>query len=68
MATDQTQCEKYGDLYCKLNYEVSKTHKITVKVTDNGSPALSKTFTLTITVTDVNDKPRQLTIDKFKVS
>lgn len=67
VAADQTNCLQYGGANCKLNYETTRSHNIIVKSTDNGSPPLSKTFNLTISIANVNDKPRGLSIDKFRV-
>ena len=60
-------CLKYGSTYCLLNYEAKSSHTIKVRVTDNGSPPLSKTFSLTIQLSNINDQPRTLAMDKFKV-
>ena len=40
-----------------LDYETFPSHSLMVTVTDGGSPSLSATARLTITVTDVNDPP-----------
>lgn len=40
-----------------LNYESVPTATLTVRVTDNGVPALSSTATVTINITDVNERP-----------
>jgi hypothetical protein len=40
-----------------LNYEVLSTYSLVVTATDNGVPALSGQGTITVNVTDVNDRP-----------
>jgi uncharacterized delta-60 repeat protein len=40
-----------------LDFETTPTFTLTVRVTDNGSPALSGTATITITLRDVNEAP-----------
>ena len=39
------------------DYEAKSSYSVTVKATDNGSPALSGTLAVTVTVTDVNEAP-----------
>ncbi|XP_065192577.1 cadherin-23-like [Sycon ciliatum] len=39
------------------DYETKKAHKITIKVTDNGSPPMSISKDIFISVTDVNEAP-----------
>jgi hypothetical protein len=41
-----------------LDYESSHVYKLTIKATDNGSPVLSGTTTVTILVRDVNEAPK----------
>ncbi len=40
-----------------LDFETTPSFTLTVTVTDNGSPALSATGTLTVTLNDINDAP-----------
>ena len=40
-----------------LDYETTPAFTLTVQVTDNGSPALSSTATITINLADVNEAP-----------
>ena len=54
-----------GGRQCLLNYEASSSHNIVVRSTDNGKPQLYKDFTLTITVGDVNDQPRNLHLSGY---
>lgn len=42
---------------CRLNFEAEVSHKVTVMVTDSGSPRKHATFDLDIEVTDANDPP-----------
>lgn len=60
-------CLRVGGSQCKLNYEQSRNHSITVRVRDNGLPALEKDFTLAVEVEDRNDKPIHLTLSNFTV-
>ncbi len=45
----------------KLNFEATPVLTVTVRVTDDGSPNLSDTATITINLTDVNDAPVTVT-------
>ena len=67
VAVSNSRCLAYGGSDCKLNYESAKTHTIVVRATDNGSPAMSRNFSLTVFVTNSNDQPRNLEIDTFQV-
>ena len=67
VAVSNTRCLAYGGSDCKLNYESDKSHKIVVRATDSGSPAMSRDFVLTVFVTNQNDQPRNLEIDTFRV-
>jgi VCBS repeat-containing protein len=40
-----------------VNYETTPSFSLTVQVTDNGTPALSSTATVTIGVSDINESP-----------
>ncbi len=40
-----------------LNYETTLPYSLTVRVTDNGSPVLNDTTTVTVNLNDVNDAP-----------
>ena len=40
-----------------LDFETTPTFSLTVQVTDNGSPALSGTATVTVNLTNVNEAP-----------
>ena len=60
MAINNRDCLQNGGDFCKFNYEKQRSFQITVRSTDNGNPALSINDTLTITLTDVNDQPREL--------
>ncbi|VCW97907.1 unnamed protein product, partial [Gulo gulo] len=41
---------------CPLDYEIKSQHILTLLALDDGTPALSSSQTLTITVLDVNDE------------
>ncbi len=45
----------------QLNYEVTQSYSLTVQVTDNGTPNLNDTATVTVTVVDVNEAPTAVT-------
>ena len=64
VAVSNQLCLAYGGVECKINYESSQWHNISIRVEDDGTPRLGLTFNLTIDVTDVNDQPRNLEIDK----
>jgi hypothetical protein len=65
VAVSNARCLAEGGSQCQLNYESSKSHAIVIRSTDNGNPALSKDFTLTITVEDINDPPRNLQLSGY---
>ena len=41
----------------KPDYETESTYSVTVKATDNGTPVMSGTLDVTVTITDVNEHP-----------
>ena len=45
-----------------FDYEAKSSYSVRVRVTDSGSPALSVERQLTVTVTDVNEAPTDLTL------
>ena len=54
---------------CRLNYEAEVSHKVTVMVTDSGTPRKHATFDLDIEVTDANDPPYNMQLSgKFCLS
>ena len=67
VAASNVKCLALGGDECLLNYETAQRHTIKVRVTDSGSPALSIDVTLTIKVTDANDKPRALDLSSNDV-
>ena len=50
-----------------LDYETSTSHQVAVKVSDDGSPPLSITTSLTIAVSDDNDPPSAPALDNREV-
>ena len=60
MAISNTKCLALGGKWCALNLEEKNRCDIVVRVTDNGSPPLSIDNTITIDLTDINDRPRNL--------
>ena len=67
VAASNVKCLALGGSECLLNYETAQQHTIKVRVTDSGSPALSIDVTLTIKVTDANDRPRALSLSNNDV-
>jgi len=45
-----------------LNYEAISSFALTVQVVDNGTPVLSKTATVIINLTDVNEQPTSISL------
>ena len=41
----------------ELDFETTPSYTLTITATDNGSPAMTDTATVTITVNDINDEP-----------
>ena len=60
VAQSNTECLSMGNNMCKLNYEDTKKFEIKVLVSDNGVPAQSQTFSLSVEISDENDPPRNL--------
>ena len=63
VALSDDGCLKNGGAFCKLNYEKQPSYTITVRVTDNGIPPQSNEASMSISLNDVNDRPRD-----FKLS
>ena len=61
------RCLRLG-IDCKLNFEKQRSFVVTVRSTDNGSPPLFNDFKVTINLSDVNDKPRNLSLSNNVVS
>ncbi|MBE3123843.1 MAG: cadherin domain-containing protein, partial [Planctomycetes bacterium] len=51
-----------------LNYETTPSFALTVQVTDNGTPALSDTGTVTINLTNVNEMPTGVSLSSTTVA
>ena len=62
-----TACLSLGGKYCWLNYETKPYHTILVRTTDSGKPALYKDFYLNITLSDINDQPRNPQLSGYTV-
>jgi hypothetical protein len=62
------RCLTFGGDNCLLNYEAAKSHTIVVRVTDSGTPPESAEFSVTISIVDENDLPRNLRISNQKVN
>ena len=63
IALSNVDCLKNGGDFCKLNYEKRRSYTVTVRATDNGSPPQSSEASMSISLNDVNDRPRD-----FKLS
>ncbi|MEE8227986.1 MAG: S8 family serine peptidase, partial [Kiloniellales bacterium] len=51
-----------------LDFEATPSFALTVQVTDNGTPALSDTATVTVDLTDVNEAPTGITLSNDTVA
>ena len=60
VAVDNNNCLQFGGSYCRINYEEKPNASIRVKTEDNGEPKLSFSKDLTITVDNINDRPRDI--------
>ena len=58
IALPNHKCLKNGGDFCKLNYEKQQNYSVLVRATDNGNPPLSSEARLSITLKDINDRPR----------
>ena len=67
VALSNDDCLKIGGDFCKLNYERQNTYKVSVRATDNGNPPQSTEAFLSITLIDVNDRPRNLKLSSNMV-
>ena len=67
VAVSNARCLAIGGSACLLNYEAVTSHRIVVRATDNGSPPLWRNTAITIYLRNVNDRPRDLSINKFQV-
>lgn len=69
VALSNAKCLADGYSACVYNYESTKLNKFTivVRTTDNGSPPLYRDSSLTIDITDVNDKPRSLQLSGYTI-
>ena len=63
VALSNEGCLENGGVFCKLNYEKEASYIITVRVIDSGSPPQSNEASMSISLNDVNDRPRD-----FKLS
>lgn len=67
VAQSNVNCLAHGGSACSLSYEKQRYHDIRISSVDSGFPIKSVTRTLRITVTDVNDQPRDLSLSKNTV-
>ena len=68
MAVDNSKCLAVGGSSCLLNYETASSYQVVVRSMDNGTPAKSADFTLTVKLLDINDKPRLLALRNYTVN
>lgn len=69
-STDNSSFQIVNDqllTYAVFDYEAKNSYEIRVRVTDNGTPALSYEKTFTITVTDVNEAPTDLILSSTTI-
>ena len=50
------------------DFETKSSYEVTVKATDNGTPALSDTIDVTVTITDVNETPTFSSSNTFSIA
>eukprot|EP00794_Sanderia_malayensis_P003136 gene3136-3604_t len=67
VAVSNVQCLSTGGNFCHLNYEKTPQLNIRVKTEDNGSPRLSFEKQISIKLTDVNDKPRDIRLSANRI-
>jgi len=67
VALPNDDCLKNGGDFCKLNYEKQKNYTVSVRATDNGNPPQSSETSLSITLLDVNDRPRDFKLSSQRV-
>ena len=60
VAQSNRLCLQSGGPKCTLNYEQQNSHDIKVRSTDSGTPSKSIQRNFSITINDVNDRPRDL--------
>lgn len=64
MAISNTLCLQFGSTLCRLNYEAQASYNISIRTTDDGTPAKHFDQTFIIYITDDNDRPRDLRLDE----
>ncbi|XP_065053229.1 protocadherin Fat 4-like isoform X4 [Rhopilema esculentum] len=60
VAVDNRNCLAYGGNFCRINFEKQQSVDIRVKTEDNGTPNLGFEKTLTFSIRDINDRPRDI--------
>lgn len=63
-AVSNTKCRLYGGSNCLLDYEKQRVYTLRVRATDDGTPPLKMTADVNITLHDINDRPRGLSLSK----
>ena len=56
-----------GGRSCDLNYEQKRQYLVTLEVQDNGIPPLTYVKNFTISLRDINDRPRNLQLSNNQV-
>ncbi|XP_028399274.1 protocadherin Fat 4-like [Dendronephthya gigantea] len=64
VAVSNTLCLQFGGSLCRLNYEAQARFNVSIRTTDNGNPVKHFDQTFIIYITDDNDRPRDLRLDK----
>ena len=67
VALQNDDCLKNGGDFCKFNYEKQQHYTVRVRATDNGNPPQSSEASLSITLIDVNDQPRDFKLSSHTV-
>ncbi|XP_062500738.1 protocadherin beta-14-like [Corticium candelabrum] len=67
VAVYNSKCLALGGKWCMLNMEEKNKYDVVVRVTDSGSPPLVRDEIITIHLTDVNDRPRNLDLSSNTV-
>ena len=62
MAPSNVKCLAVGGPACQLNFEATNRYTITVRSTNAANPSQNIDCNLNIDLTDVNDRPRSLTL------
>lgn len=68
VAQSNARCLADGGSACTLNYEASpNSFTVTIRTQDNGSPPLYADFPVRISLTNINDQPRNLKLSGYTI-